>query len=62
MARLIRKQVRVCNTVKDMKMLWNCGMCGLRNQNGCGFKLCVVPLLKNRVSVISEVAEKDLEK
>ena len=47
--------------VKDVKKLRDCGICGLRNQNGCGFNLCVAPSLKNRVSVISEVAEGDLE-
>ena len=49
-------------TVKDITMLRNCGMCELWNQNGCGFNLCVAPSLKNRVSIILEVAEKDLEK
>ena len=47
--------------VKDVKKLRDCGICGMRNQNRRGFNLCVAPSLKNRVSVISEVAERDLE-
>ena len=48
--------------VKDVKKLRNCGICGLRNQNGRGFNLCVAPSLKNWVSVISGVAERDLDR
>ena len=49
-------------SVKDVKKLRNCGICGLRSQNGRGFNLCVAPSLKNRVSVISEVCGRGLRR
>ena len=61
-SRLIQKQMRVCNTVKTMKRYAELQKLQISESNGHGFNLCVAPLLKNRVPVISEVAEKDLER